>query len=78
MFLNNWVMPYGTPSHVLSYNGPQILSNFTTGVCRFFGVKKLTITAYHRQTIEQAESYNRTIIGRLQHNVSENLRYWDT
>lgn len=41
------------------------------------GIKKLTATAYHPQTDEQPESYNRTTVTRPQYNAAKNQRDWN-
>ena len=77
IFLDNWVIPYGIPSYVLTDNGPQFTSKFFACLCAFLGSKLLNTTAYHPQTNGQAERFNRTIVARMRHYVNEHQTDWD-
>lgn len=57
-FLHSSVIPYRITSYVLTDNEPQSVSKFFTALFLFFGVKKLTATAYHMQRNGQIEQYN--------------------
>lgn len=64
VLLDNWILPYGIPNYVLTDNGPQFVSKYFMTLCLFLGFKKLTNTAYHRQTNGQVERYNSMLIAR--------------
>lgn len=75
-FLNHWVYTYGVPLYVLTDNSPQVASKFFAAVCQLLGSTLYFTTAYHPQTNGQGKRYNKTIVQRLRHYVSENQRYW--
>lgn len=58
VFLKNSVMPYNLPLLVFTDKDPQFESEFVTTHCLFLGLKKLSTTAYHRQTNEQFVRYS--------------------
>ena len=76
-FLDYWVYPYGMPNYLLTDNGTQFVSKFFETICSYLGIKHLTTTAYHPECNGQAERYNRTLVERLRHYVSEHQKQWD-
>lgn len=78
IFLDNWVIPYEIPSHVLTDSGLQLVSKFFTTLGPFLGVKKFTTTSHHQQTNVQVDRYNKTLVERLCCYVSDHQRDWDT
>lgn len=74
---NDWVIPYGIPTYILTDNGTQLTSKSFATLCTHLGTKQLTTTAYHPQTNGQVERYNKTIVTRLRHYVAKNQRDWD-
>lgn len=77
LFLDNWIVPFGSSGYVLTDNGPQFVGKFFAFVWDDLGVKHLTMTAYHPRTNAQSERFNRTIITRLRHFIAEHQRNWD-
>ena len=75
--LNNWIIPYGIPNSILSDNGPQFVAEFWKTTLAILGINHKTTTSYHPQTNGQAERYNKTIVSRLRHYVSEHQDNWD-
>lgn len=59
------MVPYGIRVYFLTDNETQLVSSFFKSICNFLVLKHLMATDYHTQTNEQAERYNRTLIGRL-------------
>lgn len=53
------------------------ISKFFISVFQNLGVKNITTIAYHPQTNEQEERYNRTLVSRLRLYVASNQRNWD-
>lgn len=53
------------------------MSKFFTTL-RVFEIRELRTTAYQLKTNVQVEIYRRPIVARLQHNVSEHQRDWDS
>lgn len=78
IFLEDWVVRYGIPDRLLMDKGPKFVENFFNAVCVALETKLITTTAYHRQTNGQTEHYNKTILSRLCHYISEHQDDWDT
>lgn len=76
-FLQNWVYAYGIPKYILTDNGPQFTSKLFEYVSVVLGIDHLRTTAYHPETNGQSERYNRTLVTRLSHYVSEHQNDWD-
>lgn len=70
-FVINLVIPYQIPAYFMTNNGRQLVSKFFAGVTVLLGVRNLTMTVYHTQTIGQVECFNWTIVVRLQQYVEE-------
>lgn len=67
---NDWIVPYGIPTSLLSYNGPKFASKFFAAV--FFILLDLrTTTAYNLQYNRQTEHYNKKIFTRMRHYVNK-------
>ncbi|KAN0050039.1 hypothetical protein ACTA71_003139 [Dictyostelium dimigraforme] len=70
---------YGIPKRIVSDRGTNFLSNIFQKVNNFFGIKKLSTTAYHHQTNGLTENFNKTLIQMLKSFVnSENYGDWAT
>jgi transposase InsO family protein len=76
-FCEHWVFVYGEPRYLLTDNGTQFTAKFVLAVCRDLGIAKVFTTAYHPQTNEQVERFNRTILNALPGYVAYNQRDWD-
>lgn len=77
LFMDNWIIPYGIPTFLLTYNGLQFVSQFFRTLCSLLGTKHVTTTSYQPQRNGQTERYNKTISYRLRHYLAENKRYFD-
>jgi len=53
------------------------MSNFFIAVLKVLGTETVRTTAYHAQTNDQVERYNRTMATRLRHYVTDDPRRWD-
>ena len=76
-FVENWVIPYGMPSFLLTDNGPQFVAKLFEAVCLMLGLKHVTTTAYHPQTNGQTERYNQTLAIRLRIFTDQHNKDWD-
>jgi len=75
--IDAWVTAYGPPDRILSDQGPQFMSNFFIAVMKMLGTETIRTTAYHPETIEQVERYNRTMATQLRHYVADHPSRWD-
>jgi len=75
--IDAWVSAYGPPDRILSDQGPQFMSNFFIAVMKMIGIETVRTTAYHPQTNEQVERYNRTMATQLRHYVADDPSRWD-
>lgn len=75
-FLNAWAQRYGTPTYLLTDNGPRAVAKFFEVVYLMLAVRHLVTTAYHPQINGEAESFNRTLATRSRHYVSEHQSDW--
>jgi hypothetical protein len=64
-FCYHWVFVYGPPVSLLTDNGPRFVAKFIQVACAELGIKKMFTTAYHLQTNDQVERYNRTLVEAL-------------
>jgi len=48
--IDAWVSAYGPPDRILSYQGPQFMSNFFIAVLKMLGIETVRTTPYHPQT----------------------------
>jgi transposase InsO family protein len=76
-FCDHWAYVYGPPIYLLTDNGPQFTAKFFQAVCSELGIQKIFTTAYHPQTNEHVERYNRTILALLWGYVSKRQDDWD-
>lgn len=56
-FGDNWIIPFGIPNFLLSYNGPNFVSRFFASIWGFLRLKHLTKSTYYRQTNGQTERF---------------------
>lgn len=75
IFFHHWIVTYGISPILRWENGPQFVRKFLEPLCTFLGVKHLTTTAYHPESMGQAERSNKNIVARLHHYVAEYQRY---
>lgn len=67
VFVDHWVILYGTQTHLLTDIGPEFVSKFLGAVCGYLRVQHLTTTPYHPYINSQVERFNKTIVDQLQH-----------
>lgn len=77
LLLNNWIIPYGIPTSLLSDNGPRLSSKLFSELCSFLFTDLKTTTAHHPQVNGQTERYSKIIFTRLRHYVNEHQSNWD-
>ena len=77
-FVQHWVLNYGSPSYVLSDNGPQFTGRFFRETCRLLGTNNMYTTTYHPRANGQVERYNSTVFRALRHYITDHPREWDT
>lgn len=70
-------MPNGIPDSILTDNGPQFTAKFFDLFCTKLSAKNLTTNTYHSQTNGQTERFNRTLVTRLRHFVSDHPNDYD-
>lgn len=76
ILLDSCIMPYGIPDRILTDNGPHLARNEFNAACVAFRTELMTTALCHPCTNSLKEHYNRTIINRLHHYVSENQSDW--
>ena len=76
-FCEAWVFKFGPPALLLFDNGGQFTSKFFQHVGKILEVRQLFTTAYHPQTNDQVERFNRTILAGLRRLCSERGRERD-
>lgn len=72
IFVEDLIVPYGTSDRLLTDKCPQFAEKYLTSNCTELGTTMLTTTAYLPQTNVQTEWYNRIILRRLRHYISQN------
>lgn len=77
VFFDYWVVPYETPTYILTENEVQSTSKMFAALCTMLGVTHLTAIAYPSPTKRQVEQYNREIVSPLWHFDKENQKDWD-
>lgn len=75
--IDNWIMPYGILTQLLTDNEKQLFSKFLESLCALLGTKHLTTTAFHPQTNGQAKQFIKTTTSTLPHYVPEHQRDWN-
>jgi transposase InsO family protein len=75
--VDHWTYVYGPPVSLLTDNGPQFTAKFFQAACAELGSDKVFMTAYHPQTNEQVDRYNRTILAALRAYVAKLQDDWD-
>jgi transposase InsO family protein len=76
-FADQWVYVYGPPVSLLTENCPQFTAKFFQAACAELWISKLFTTAYHPQTNEKGERYNRTILAALRAYAAKRQDDWD-
>ena len=68
---------HGVPGELLSDWGKTFLSGLMSEICKLLGIHKLNTTAYHPQTDDLVERFNRTLTAMLSKTVEKNGKNWD-
>ena len=68
---------YGTPSQLLSDQGPEFEGQLMTELCRVLGIEKLRTTAYKPSTNGSIERFHRTLNSMLGKVINANQKDWD-
>lgn len=76
-FIVHWIIPYGIPNFVLTYNGPQFTEKCFASMFGYQQFTHLTTTSYHLRDNGQTERYKKTLMDRLGHYVGEHQNYRD-
>lgn len=76
-FFDRSIVPYGILHYLITNNSRQFVSTFFATRCGILGLKHLRSTAYHLQTNELVERYNKTIVASLRQFVGEHQDNWD-
>ena len=71
------VSRHGVPSQLLSDRGGAFLSKLLQEIGMLLGFHKVNTTAYHPQTDDLVERFNRTLIDMLAKTAEQNGKNWD-
>lgn len=77
VFVDNWNIPHDILTYLMTEKGLQFVSKFFAAVTARLGTRHLMTTAYRPQTNGQVERFNRTVVARLRHFVTEHQTNWD-
>lgn len=81
IFLDHCNVPFGIAAYLLTDSRRVVRSlnanSLVPSADRYLGLNHFKTTAYHPQTNSQAEQYNRTIVTRLWHYISDHQKNWD-
>lgn len=58
IFLQCWIVTFGTTTYFLKDSGPQFVSKIFTLARRYLGVKHVTTMAYHLKANGEAKQFN--------------------
>jgi transposase InsO family protein len=76
VIFDRWVSVFGPPEQLLTDLGPNFASGVIAERCRLIGTKKVFTSAYHPQTNEFIERYNRTLSTELRRHLLDE-EDWD-
>ena len=65
VFLNSYILPYGYPQRLHSYQGAHIEGKVIKELCKMIGTKKSRTTPYHPMGNGQCERFNRILLSML-------------
>lgn len=78
VFVENFVLRYGIPQVVITDQGTEFLANVFQDSCKLLGVKTLSSTAYHHETIGALENNHKHLGAYLRIQVSRSTNNWST
>ena len=76
ILINEVICRYGAPSHILSDNGPQFVSQLFKEVCISLGINRKFTANYHPQT-NMTERVNRTLKAQIAIYAERHPGIWD-
>lgn len=76
-FQDYWIVPYGIPDFLLTYDGPHFVNTFFARLYKFLAVKPMTTTDCHPQTSKLVERFRRTIVGHIRRYAVKYHNNWD-
>ena len=62
-FFEKWICHFGVQAVIVSDRGNEFLNKVMADMTKHLGTKHSATSAFHPQTSESAERYNRTMIG---------------
>lgn len=71
ILLENWIIPFGASSAIMTVNSLQFVSKVFAALCALLGTGLVTTMKYHPQSNEQIERYSKTLVARLRHDIDE-------
>lgn len=82
-FVNNFILRYGVPREVVTDRGSEFVSSLFSESCKILGIKKLTSTAYHHETLGALENSHKNLgaflrmqIAKFSENWSDWVSFW--
>ena len=73
-FVRHWVTLFGTPEHIFTDRGTQLISSLWLSMCNYLGAQQHHATAYHPQAQGQIDRLNRTLKNSLR--CQDNANEW--
>jgi len=77
VILKHFICQFGTPSSILTDQGPEFESHLFKELCALLRIEKLRTSSYHPQTDGLVERQNRTLISMISKFVNDKLSDWD-
>ena len=77
MFKEN-IISFTTLKTIISDNGKEFNNNILKELCKMFNVKKINVQAYHPQSNDIIERFNRNIINCLRSLINSYSVTWDS
>ena len=78
LLIDEIICRHGAPRYLLSDRGTNFLSKLVLEVCKLYGIRKLSTTAFHPATDGLVERFNSTLAQSLSMYVSRDHKDWDT
>jgi hypothetical protein len=76
ILIDEIICRWGCPTHILSDNGPQFISELFTNICSSLGIRNKNTSNYHPQT-NMTERVNRNLKPMIAQYAQENPHSWD-
>lgn len=75
--MDNWIIPYGIQTHMMTDNGTQFVSKFFRNFMHRLGYERLHDYDVPLTTNGLANRFNKMMIARLRYYVAEQEPEWD-